>query len=98
MGGGVATLAPTRSLKTGYLSVCYTTVDCQIDSNTLLNFYDSMEKDTRYPKIGADQIPMISIRYLYFNLFTDMSLEHKISLIEKNHAIQSTQVLDSRFQ
>jgi hypothetical protein len=38
MGGSVATRAPTRSSKTWYLSVCYTTVDCQTDSYTLLRF------------------------------------------------------------
>jgi hypothetical protein len=38
MEGGVATLAAIRSLKTGYLSVCYTTADCQTDSHTLLIF------------------------------------------------------------
>jgi len=42
MGGGVATLAPTRSSKTRYLSVCYTTADCQTNSHTLLTFYNSM--------------------------------------------------------
>ena len=36
MGRIAATLASTRFLKTSYASVCYTTVNCQIDSPTLL--------------------------------------------------------------
>ena len=36
MEGGVATRAPTRSLKTRHRSACHTTVDYQVDSNSLL--------------------------------------------------------------